>query len=337
MMKTSGKATIKDVAKLANVSVATVSHVINNTRFVSDEVQQRVRGAMYETGYVPNYIAKALRSGRTKTIGIIIPDISNPYFSSVVYSMEDSLRSAGYMMILCDSSEDSGREQELIDHLCANQVDGIILAPVNTEYDYTGFFERHGVPAVFFDRNLNVNDCSGVFCNVREASAEAVDRMIRRGHRRVALINRNTSNKYSIVRERLDGYLDALKQNDIAVDPQLIYEIPATSANGYAAMTDILTQRPDVNGVYVSNQKLSIGAFECLMDHKVRIPQDMSIVAYSTHIWHNMTTPRLASVLEPLVEIGKTAVRLMIDKLNDPDKPAELVRLKAYLEGEESI
>jgi len=336
-MKESGTATIKDVAKQAGVSTATVSHVINNTRYVSDQVKQRVHRAMDDLGYVSNHIAKALRGGATKTIGIIIPDISIPYFGQVVYAIEEQLRAAGYMMILCDSAESFDREKELIDHLCSYQVDGIILAPVNPSFDYIRYFNLLGRPVVFFDRYPNAQNYTGVFCNVKDASAQAVEMMIRRGHSRVALINRDTVNCYSIVRERQDGYLEALQRNGITPDPELIYQIPARSESGYAVMEELLAKRPDVNAVYSANRNISIGVFQCLRDHSIRIPQDMSIVGFSAHGWFSMTSPKLTCVLEPVQDLGHKAACLMLEKLQDPERPPERVILKAFVAENESV
>lgn len=336
-MREFSKVTIKDVAKRANVSTATVSHVINKTRFVSDKVQRRVHESMLELGYISNNIAKALRGGATKTIGIIIPDITIPYYSSVVYFMEELLHAAGYMLILCDATESFEREKEMIDRLCSYQVDGIILAPVYPDFPYLEYFKLHRIPVVFFDRYPNTTDFSGVFCNVREASAQAIEAMILKGHTRIALINRDSAKYYSVVRERTEGYIDALTRHGISPDPQLIYEIPAIVNISYEVMEELLTKHPDVNGVYGANRNISLGIFKCLLDRHIRVPDDMSVVGFSIHTWYGVTTPKLACVLEPVKEIGQTVARMMLDMLRHPERQPEQVILKATLVGDESI
>jgi LacI family transcriptional regulator len=330
------RATIKDVARIANVSTATVSHVINRTRFVSDAIRDRVLAAVEETNYTSNSIARALRSSKTHTIGVVIPDISNPSFSSMVYHMEMALHKAGYMMIMCDSRESLEHEKEVIARLCASQVDGIIVAPVSPELDYVQWSVQLGKPFVFIDRYPNSENYSGVFCSPRGAIAQAVEEMILAGHRRIALLNRDTT-MYSIVREREDGYRDALEKHGIAPDPNYIFYLSGSSEFGYAKTADILRDMPEVDGIYCANRHIALGALQCLIDRGVRIPEAISIAGYATYNWHNVTSPRLATVLEPLKEMGEAAARLMLDVLDKPEQPPEKVILNAYLHGYASI
>lgn len=332
-----GRATIKDVARIAGVSTATVSHVMNQTRYVSEAVQERVMAAMRETNYTSNYIAKALRSSKSHTIGVVIPDISNPFYSNIVHHMERKLHDAGYMMILCDSRESVKQEEEMIQRLCGFQVDGIVLTPISPQVDYAQWAKRLGRPMVFMDRYPNSEQYSGVFCTVRKVICQAVEQMILSGHDCIALINRDTIGLYSIVREREEGYRDALMKHGITPDPRYIFEIPATSERGYVQMADILRELPEVNGVFCANRHISLGALQCLIDSGRRIPADMSIVGFATYNWYNVTTPRLSSVLEPLKEMGEAVGQLMLEVLEDPDREPRRIVLEAQLVGNASI
>lgn len=332
-----GRATIKDVARLAGVSTATVSHVLNRTRFVSEGATQRVLDAMKETRYSSNYIAKALRSNKTHTIGVVIPDLSNPFFSNILFHMEPILQQAGYMMILCDSHENHKREEEMIRRLCGFQVDAIMLTPVSPRVDYVQLAEQLDCPMVFMDRHPNSKNYHGVFCTARNRVAEAVEMMIRSGHDCVALINRDTSGIYSVVREREEGYRDALLRNNIQPDPRYIFSVPGSIEHGYVKMADILRDMPEVNGVFCANRLLSLGALQCLIDNGKRIPEEMSIVGFSTHNWHNVTTPRLSSVLEPLKAMGEETAKLLLKVLENPALPPQQVVLTAELIGNASI
>ena len=332
-----GRATIKDVARIAGVSTATVSHVMNQTRYVSEAVQERVMAAMRETNYTSNYIAKALRSSKSHTIGVVIPDISNPFYSNIVHHMERKLHDAGYMMILCDSRESVKQEEEMIQRLCGFQVDGIVLTPISPQVDYAQWAKRLGRPMVFMDRYPNSEQYSGVFCTVRKVICQAVEQMILSGHDCIALINRDTIGLYSIVREREEGYRDALMKHGITPDPRYIFEIPATSERGYVQMADILRELPEVNGVFCANRHISLGALQCLIDSGRRIPVDMSIAGFATYNWYNVTTPRLSSVLEPLKEMGEAVGQLMLEVLEDPDREPRRIVLEAQLVGNASI
>ncbi|MDO4548646.1 MAG: LacI family DNA-binding transcriptional regulator [Clostridia bacterium] len=331
------RTTIKDVARVAGVSTATVSHVINKTRYVSEEVRERVRAAVQSTNYSSNYIARALRGSKTHTVGVVIPEISNPFYSSIIYHMELTLHEAGYMMILCDSQESAEHEVEIIERLCGCQVEGIVLAPISPATDYEAWAQRIGCPIVYIDRYPNSAKYSGVFCTVREAVSLATEQMILCGHNCVALMNRDTAGLYSIVREREEGYRDALKKHGIEPDSRYIFEIPACTEYGYAKMGDILRELREVNGVFCANRHISLGALQCLIDSGRRIPEDMSIVGFAAYSWYNVTTPRLSCVLEPLKEMGEAAGRLILDVIADPDRPPEKIVLKASLVGSASI
>lgn len=331
------RATIKDVARIAGVSTATVSHVLNQTRYVSEPVCQRVQAAIRETNYTSNYIARALRGSRTHTIGVVIPDISNPFYSTIIYHMELTLHEAGYMMILCDSRESVEQEREMIDRLCGCQVDSILLAPVSPQIDYVEWAGRLGKPMVFLDRYPNSESYSGVFCSVQDAISQAVEKMIQYGHDRVVLLNRNTKGLYSIVREREAGYLNALKKYGIAPDPGYIFDIPATIEHGYTQMADVLRELPEATGVFCANRHISQGALQCLIDSGKRIPEEISIAGLAAYGWYNVTTPRLSCVLEPLAEMGQAAGQLTLNLLQDPDRPPEKIVLPARLVGSASI
>ena len=335
-MNSGGRATIKDVARVARVSTATVSHVLNHTRYVSDSIRQRVLAAMEETHYTSNYIARALRSNRTGTVGVVIPDLTNPFFSNIVHYMELALHAAGYMMILCDSQEDLEQERDMLQRLCACQVDGIVLAPVSAQLDYVQWGLNLGRPLVFIDRYPNSAEYSGVFCSTHDAVKEAVEGMILAGHSRVALLNRDTT-VYSIVREREEGYRDALAGHGIEPDPRYIFHIPASSEHGYAKAADILRDMPEVTGMFCANRNIALGALQCLIDRGTRIPGEMSIVGFAAYNWYNVTTPRLSTVLEPLREMGEAAARLILNVLEDPQREPEKIILPAKLVGSSSI
>ena len=322
------RSTIHDVARMADVSTATVSHVINNTRFVSEQVAKRVRDAMKETNYRSNYVARALRSSKTKTIGVIIPDITNPFYARMVHSLEMELNKYGYGLILCHSKDDLDRELEQIERLRSWLVDGIMIAPASSTFDYTELSSLQDCPVVYIDRQPNAEQFSGVFCNTHDTVQYAVEQLILSGHRKIACMLGHVL--FSTTMDRKKGYIDALEKHGIPINPQYITTGPTTIESGDERM-DYLLKASDVTAVFAANRKLSIGAMRRLSASGVKIPEEMAVIGFAAYEWCDITTPALTTVLEPIDDIGAEAARMMHARLTDAASAHSIVRLDAYL------
>lgn len=322
------KATIKDVAKLANVSTATVSHVINQTRYVSKEISQQVLLAMRELNYNTNSFARALRSNKSHTIGIIVPDIVNPFYSKVIHSLETAISKSGYHIILCHSQNDMDRELEQIERMHSWQAEAIVLAPSSPTFDYSQIIENSGCPIIFLDRQPNIEKYSGVFCNTHDTIRQAVEQMILSGHKRIACLL--GPQIFPVAQQRKSGFVDAFQQQGASLDPGLICAGDATIENGYALM-EHAAQDLGATAVFVGNRMLTVGALQYLASHGIRIPDQIAIVGFAAYDWDKVVSPPLTMVMEPLEEMGVEASDLLLSLLNDPHQEPRRVILDAHI------
>lgn len=322
------RATIKDVARMANVSTATVSHVLNNTRFVSPEVKQRVMGALEETNYSFNNVARALRSSKTNNIGVIIPDITNPFFAHVVKYLEVVLNQQGYNILLCHSRNDPEKEMEQLESMRSGLVDGVIIAPASSTFDYSTLPISKQCPMIFIDRRPMMKKYNGVFCNIRDVTQYAIEQLILAGHTRIACMLGQI--RFSITYDRKKGYLDALEKHNIPVRQELILSGPTTAESGYEMMEYIM-RATDATAVFAANGKLSLGAMHYLNEHDIAVPGRMAIIGLAAYEWSSVTRPALTSVLEPLKEMGLAAANLLLELIREPERPEEQIVLDAYL------
>lgn len=306
------RATVKDVAKHAGVSIATVSHVINNTRYVSPEVCEKVEQAMAAVNYIPNNMARALRSDKTNTIGVLIPDITNPFFATIVKTLEEALGQKGYSMLLCHSADSHKKELEQLEVLHAFRVDGIIIVPVSMTFDYSTTAVYSQCPMVFIDRRPRMSTYSGVFINFRDVCRKAVEQLILAGHTSIGYLMGSV--RFSSVEERQEGYLDALAKHNIPVRQEWIVSGPRTEEAGYEYMRYFL-QNTDVTAVFVANRSQSLGAVRCLNEMNIDVPGRMAIICLSMESEVALTRPPLTSVYAPLDEVGNRVAELLLRRI----------------------
>lgn len=306
------RATVKDVAKCAGVSIATVSHVINNTRYVSPQMRAKVEQAMKVTNYVPNHTARALRSDKTNTIGVVIPDVTNPFFATVVKALEGVLSQRGYSMLLCHSGDEYEKELKQLEILHAFRVDGIIIAPSSTTFDYSMTAVYGRCPMVFIDRKPKMPVYSGVFINFHDIVQNAVEQLIQSGHSSIGFMIGYL--RFSTTEDRQQGYLDALKKHNIPIDQNFIVSGPTTESAGYEYMRYFL-EKTDVTAVFVANRLMSLGAVRCLNELGVDIPSQMGIICLAVQNEIALSRPALTTVYTPEVDIGISAANLLLRRI----------------------
>ncbi len=322
------RSTIKDVAKAAGVSIATVSHVLNNTRFVSEEARTRVEQAIRSVDYTSNTLARALRSSRTNTVGVIVPDIANPFFAALVKAIERVLYQQGYTIVLCHSRDELDRELQQLETLASLQVDGIIIVAASATFDYATLPVYRARPVIFVDRRPGMPAYSGVFCNLRDVLQYATEQLILSGHSRIACIL--GPSRFSVETDRRQGYLDAMNKHRLTVDPSLVMSGQASQEAGYSRMAYLL-DATDVTAVLAANGRIAMGAMHCLRERGIAVPGRMAIIAQGAYEWHQVTTPELTTVLEPLSDIGAAAPNLLLERIKTPRLPERQVVLDAYL------
>ncbi|AJY74056.1 LacI family DNA-binding transcriptional regulator [Paenibacillus beijingensis] len=323
------RAGIKQVAELAEVSTATVSHVINSTRFVSTETKEKVYRAMRELDYRPNAIAQSLRSQKSNTIGLIVPilpsDTSNFFFMTVAQGIQMTLKRYGYHMLLSNNvNEELGDEQEQIKLFNTKQIDGLIIASIAEEVGYLNDIVHNQYPVVFIDRKPVGYKGDYVLADGYGGSLEAVRQLLEKGHRRIGFITGTLG--ISTSNERLEGYREALAQQGVPYDPSLVMIANASFESGYLCAQQLLASG-DVTAVFVANNVLTMGVVACLQEKRIRIPDDLAVIGFDDYDWTKITSPPLTVIRQPSFEIGVTAAEVMMKRI---EKRSEQQRHKEY-------
>ena len=325
---------IYDVARRARVSAATVSAVLNESAFVSPGLKARVQAAVATLGYEPNLLARGLAKRQTKTIGMIVPDIANPFFPEVVRGAEDTVQTAGYTLLIASTDNDVEKEKLYLRLFLAKRVDGVILtkAPGRFPPDLQRAFARADVPIVLLARTVPGFATDTVEMDDRGAAYEGVMHLRRLGYRRIGFIG--GLHGASTSRRRLDGYRAALRDARLRFDPALVVEGDFRVESGYRAGLELLKRRPDA--VFVGNYLMTVGFMEALRQYRMRCPDDVAVVTCDDHPWLDAFSPRLTTIDLPKRELGAAAARLLVDRLARRGGRPRIVTLKNALRVRES-
>jgi LacI family transcriptional regulator len=306
-------ANIKDVAELADVSITTVSHVINQTRYVSDELTERVKKAMEELDYHPNSLARGLRSGKTKTIGLVIPDISNQFFAEISRKIEDKGFEHGYSVILCNTDDDPQKEKSYIDVLIDKKVEGIIFISAGAESNNLEKTIEFNIPIVVVDRDIKEINSDIVLVDNSIGGFEATRYLIGLGHRRIACIAGPSPITPSA--QRIAGYKRALQEAGIPVDTSLIIPGDFRYESGDKAMRELLSLPQPPTAVFACNDMMALGAIQAVNNQGMKIPDDISVIGFDNIPFSQTVYPTLTTIAQPLLEMADLAIDLLIDKI----------------------
>lgn len=328
------KVKIKDIAERVGVSITTVSLVLNNRNCrVSTETKERIFRTAEELNYVPNQIARSLATSETKTVGVIIPDITNPFFAEIAKGIGDALNQTGYTMFLSNSYNDSSQELAQIRKFQQHSVDGLIISSANSaQYDLT--FERKlSTPLVILDRRISnfkrprieVDDFLGGYM--------ATEYFLKCGHRRIACLA--ADQLYANAKERHNGYCQALKDYGITVDKKLIFNSDFTINGGYEGGLQAI--ETDATALFASNDLIAIGCYQACREKGVRIPEDISVIGFDDISSAEHLSPRLTTIRQPIYEIGHTAVEMLLSLINDPNRIPPNVVFPLHLIIRESV
>jgi LacI family transcriptional regulator len=311
--------TVKDVAHKAGVSTATVSHVINETRFVSQELRTRVREAMEELDYRPNAIARSLRRKRTQNIGMIVPDVAYPFLAEVARGLEDRSFELGYSATLCESNSDPEREAACIDLLRAKQADGIVFVAGGESSTHVRALIKRRIPVVVCDRELAGVEVDTVVADNVGSGCQGTEHLIRLGHRHIGCIAGPRA--LCISDKRLDGYKHALKKSGIPLNKDLIAHGDFRCQGGYEAMGELLSLGNPPTAVFTCNDLMAMGAICAASKRRLRIPEDIAIVGCDDIALAAFTNPSLTTIAQPKSKMGALAVDMLIDRIENMDKP----------------
>jgi len=305
---------LKDVAREAGVSINTVSRAMNDRPEISSETKERVLQAAMKLGYKPNKFARALRSNKAEIIGVIVADISNPFFAPIVQGMGRKARCLGYGLILQDTGEDCDTEVEAVRTLEYEQVDGVVMTPVQTHKRAVLELQDTGVPFVLVARHFADLETDFVAADDAQGGYLAASHLIERGHTRIAFINGPDYN--SSARERMAGYAQALDEHAISVAPELIRQPALTMEDGYAHTMDILARvRPSPTAFFAFSDYVALGIMQALREKKVNVPIDAAVVGYDDITFSSCLDVALTTVRIPKQEMGEVAIQMLVEKL----------------------
>lgn len=311
------RVTIRDVAKKANVSVATVSHVINNSKYVSEDLRMKVLQAMKELNYVPNSVAKRLRSKKSNIIGLIVPmlpdDTSSFFFISVAQGIENTLKKYGYSLLLSNSYEQLEREKELIKLFNTQMIDGLIIAPTKDEHSFMHEMIGNNYPIVFIDRIPKGFSSDCVLSDNFKGSYEAVYTLIKKGHKKIGFISGPLGITTSD--ERIEGYKRAIIDNNLEVVYSLIKIGEANFNNGYEFAKE-LVEKEGVTALFVANNVMANGTVKYLYDSNIKVPEQIAIIGYDDYQWTSVTNPPLSVVKQYPYEMGVKAAEVLLNRIN---------------------
>ena len=323
-------ASIKDVALRAQVSTTTVSHVVNHTRFVSDKVRAEVEAAIRELGYVPSAVARSLKSNTTKTIGMLIPNCSNPYFAEIVRSVEDHCFGAGYTLILCNTDDDPHRQGAYLQVLSEKRIDGMIIISTGEDKDLLRLLQGLPIPTVLLDREIEEVNCDLVETAHMQGGMMATEHLLGLGHRRIACLAGPADLNSSA--QRIEGWRKALTDAGLATEMgDLLWHSDFSSQGGFTTMQSILASRPAPSAVFVCNDLMCIGALSAAHQAGVRVPQDLSLIGFDDIELAKFTSPTLTTIAQPKHRIGVAAVDMVLERIQDGRVQARQVILQPEL------
>jgi LacI family transcriptional regulator len=306
-------ANIKDVALRANVSVTTVSHVVNGTRFVSEDARSRVEEAIRTLGYVPSAVARSLKHNTTQSFGVLIPNNSNPYFAEIIRGVEERCYSAGYNLILCNSNDDAGRQANYLKVLTEKRVDGLIFVASGSELEVASMLADVRMPLVLLDREVPSLECDLVEVDHTAGGEMATRHLIELGHPKVACISGPPG--LSPSSQRRAGWKRALAAAGIDRHEGDLVRGDFTARGGYLAMQTLLKRAQRPTAVFACNDLMAIGALAASHEAGIDVPDALSIVGFDDIALAAFSNPPLTTIAQPKVKIGTLAAELLLERV----------------------
>jgi len=329
--------TINDLAKRLKLSASTISRALRDHPDISKKTKDRVRAIAAKTNYQPNLIAQSLQNRRSNNIGVIVPEIRNTFFSTVISGIEEIAYQAGYTIMVCQSNDTYERESINTKALAAQRVAGMLVSTSQEtkNFEHLKTIMRQGIPLVLFDRIAEGIKASKVVVDDLEGAYNAVAYLIKQGRRRIAHLA--GSNTLYVSRKRREGYEAALKDNGLSVRPEYIITGGYHEEDGRSGAAELIKLSEPPDAVFAINDPVALGAFSYWQDHGITIPDDIALVGFSNNPNTTLVRPRLTTVNQPAFEIGKTAASLLLKKLDSKiETQEETIILKTELVIRES-
>jgi LacI family transcriptional regulator len=325
--------TMRDVAEQAGVSLTTVSHVINRTRFVSLDVTERVMSAMDQLNYRPNELARSLRRGHTRTLGLILPDSANPYFAEIGHAIEVAAYESGYNVILCNTHGVEQKESHYINVLRNKQVDGIIFVATGDKTNSISQTLGDDFPVLLVDRELVGVSTDVIIVNNYQGGYLATQHLLNLGHTKIACISGPSRIRPSS--ERISGYTQALEQAGVNVNPDYFRMGDFHPNSGYQAALELLNLADPPTAIFACNDLMAIGVIRAGMEMGRKVPDDLALVGFDNIELAAYTIPPLTTISQPIEEMGEIATQLLIKRIHeDKSEPRrELLPVELVVRG----
>lgn len=321
------KTTIKDIANVLGITPSAVSKALNNHPRISKQTKEAVIQVAANLNYQPNHLASALRKGKSNLVGVIIPKANSHFFSSIIEKIEDILNAKGYNVIIAQSNESYKKECRTIDALLFTQVDGIIASMANetVKLDYYNKIKAKGIPLILFDRGENDLNVDYVGIDDYMSSHIVIEHLVEQGCKRIAHIGGFSHTR--IYKNRIRGYIDALKKHNLPFEDSLIYECNLRKNDGREVMKKILDlpNRPD--GVYISGDYAALGALEVMKEQNIKVPEDIALVGFSNEPFSAIATPGISSVEQHSDKIGELAANTFLRRIANPEEEVTLNKM----------
>lgn len=307
-------ATIRDVAKRAGVAPITVSRVINNSGYVSEKTRARVEAAIADLGYVPNVLARSLRSRRTDTLALILTDISNPFWTTVARGVEDAASAAGFNVILCNTDESEAKQGKYLHVLMQKQVDGVLLVPASSADGPIQFVRGQDTPIVVLDRRIPGAQVDTVRGDSEGGAYQLTRLLLSLGHRRIAVLSGPQG--ISTAEDRVAGYRRAMTEAGLNLDPAWVHYGKYSLEGGYDMAQQVLARSPRPSGLFAGNNFVAIGALWALREAGLRVPEDMALVSFDDLPADLVVVPFFTVAAQPAYEMGRRATELLLERLS---------------------
>ncbi|MBA3875994.1 MAG: LacI family transcriptional regulator [Anaerolinea sp.] len=306
-------ANIRDVARLAGVSSMTVSRVVNGTGYTSQETRARVERAIAELGYVPNAVARQLRSKRSHTIALVVTDITNPFFTTIARGVEDEAAGRDFGVMFCNTDESDAEEIAYLQMLIQRQVDGVLLVPASNSGNSLRLLHAHRVPVVVIDRRVRSTQIDEVRTDSEAGAYALVRHLVELGHRNIAMLSGRREISTSV--DRVAGYRRALAEVGVEVDSRLVLYRGYDADAGLRMAREILDATPRPTAIFAANNFIAFGAMRALREAGIRVPDDMSVVAFDDLPDAWVMDPFMTVINQPAYDIGRRAAELLLERL----------------------
>jgi LacI family transcriptional regulator len=316
--------TIQDVAKLAGVAPITVSRVINNSGYASEETRARVEAAITTLGYIPNTLARGLRSKRTHTLALVMTDITNPFFTLIARGVEDRASHSGYTVIYCNTDESEAKEEKYINILLQKQVDGVLLVPACSNSASVKFLQSNDIPVVLIDRKIPKTQTDLVRADSEDGAYHLTRHLIELGHTRIATIT--GPREVSTSSDRVSGYHRAMVEAGLE-NLERVYYGSFTQASGYELTRQAFALTPRPTAIFGANNFISIGVLKALRDAGLGVPEDVTVVGFDDLPDSMVVEPILTVAAQPAYEMGSQATELLLKRISDelPESNHEVI------------